>query len=104
MRPSFDREEDYLIAYYRQRHAAGNRGEIPGDIAVLLASSALVGTGLVKDDMTWVIIGFGIVAYRLVQGMWSSAKYNRTLGSIIEKYEDACEVSGSKAGSPPAAE
>ena len=90
MRPSFDREEDYLIAYYRQRHAAGNRGEVPGDLAVLLSGSALVGVGLFRADMVWMVIGFGIVAYRLVQGMVSSAKYNRTLGSIIEKYEQAC--------------
>lgn len=96
MRPTFDREEDYLIAYYRQRHAAANRGEIPGDLAVLLSGSALVGVGVYRDDMTWMIIGFGIVTYRLVQGMLSAAKYNRTLGSIIEKYEQACAGSENK--------
>ena len=101
MRPTFDREEDYLIAYYRQRHAAGGRGEISGDLAVLLSGAALVGVGLYKDDMTWMMIGFGIVTYRLVQGMLSAAKYNRTLGSIIEKYEQACV--GSKEKDPPVA-
>jgi hypothetical protein len=91
MRPPFDREEDYLIAYYRQRHAAGNGLEWSGDLGILLAGAILVGTGLFKDDLAWTIVGFAIVAYRLVQGMLSSAKYNRTLGSIIEKYEKALE-------------
>lgn len=103
MRPQFDHEEDFLIAYYRQRHAAGGRGEMSGDLAVLLAGSSLLGVGIFKDDITWVIIGFGIVTYRLVQGMLSSAKYNRTLGSIIEKYERACAGSGNNEH-PPAAE
>ncbi len=70
-------------------HATGNRGGISGDLAVLLSGSALVGVGLFREDMIWMVIGFGIVTYRLVQGMLSSAKYNRILGSIIEKYEQA---------------
>lgn len=102
MRPSFDREEDYLIAYYRQLHATGGRGGISGDLAVLLVGAAFVGTGLFKDDLTWVIVGFGILAYRLVQGMWSTARYNRTLGSIIEKYESACGGSQGRQIAPPA--
>lgn len=103
MRPTFDREEDYLIAYYRQRHAAGNGGEWSGDLGILLAGAILVGTGFFKDDLTWAMVGFAIVAYRLVQGMLSSAKYNRTLGSIIEKYESALGEKRS-ADSPPAGE
>jgi hypothetical protein len=103
MRPQFDREEDFLIAYYRQRHAAGGRGEMAGDLAVLLAGSALLGVGILKDDITWVIIGFGIVTYRFVQGILSSAKYNRILGSIIEKYERA-SIESDDAGHPPAGE
>ncbi len=105
MRPSFDREEDYLIAYYRQLHATGNRGGMSGDLAVLLVSAALVGTGLFKDDTAWVIVGFGILAYRQLQGMWSTARYNRTLGSIIEKYETACGgPQPSRQTTPPAAD
>ena len=103
MRPQFDREEDFLIAYYRQRHAAGGRAEWAVDLAALLAACSLFGVGLFKDDMTWMIIGFGIIAYRFVQGMLSSARYNRTLGSIIEKYERACAGSDNK-DHPPTGE
>ena len=103
MRPQFDREEDFLIAYYRQRHAAGGSAELAADLAALLAACSLLGVGLFKDDMTWMIIGFGILGYRFVQGMLSSARYNRTLGSIIEKYERACEESDKK-DHPPAVE
>lgn len=103
MRPQFDREEDFLIAYYRQRHATGGRAELAADLAALLTASSLFGVGVFKDDMTWMIIGFGIVAYRFIQGMLSSARYNRTLGSIIEKYERACTGSDHR-DRPPAGE
>lgn len=92
MKPTFDPEEEYLIAYYRRLHATGKSDQGTGDLAVLAVTALFIGTGAFKDDMTWILVGFGIIAWRLVQGMLSSARYNRTLGSIIAKYEKACEA------------
>lgn len=89
MRPQFDHDEEFLIAYYRQYRRSTGVSAIGYDLAFLIPGGGLFGFGLMRDDLTWAAIGFGIIAFRLIQGMISSARYNRTLATIVEKYESA---------------
>ena len=89
MRPKFDNKEEYLIAYYRQYRESGDVSGVLQDVVLALVAGGLFGLGLFRDDLLWTAIGFGIVAYRMLRGMISGMRYNRTLARIIEKYEAA---------------
>ena len=94
MRPKFDPKEEYLIAYYRNSASAGSKRNWLYDLAVLVVGAGLFVFGLLRDgDPTWSIIGFVLVAYRLIQLMLASGSYDGTFAAIIEKYETALEAS-----------
>ncbi|BCX46782.1 hypothetical protein HAHE_06900 [Haloferula helveola] len=92
MRPKFDPKEEYLIAYYRNSTSAGTKKNWLYDLAVLVVGAGLFVFGLLRaGDPTWSIIGFGLVAYRLIQLTLASGSYEGTFAGIIEKYEAALE-------------
>lgn len=92
MRPQFDHEEEYLIAYYRQYQRSGGRRSIIREVTTVAVGAVFFGLGYFKGDATWSIIGFGLVAYLALNGLGSGARYNRILASIIEKYEGALQI------------
>lgn len=101
--PDFDRTEEFLIAYYRTRRSTRASWSTRHDLATLLAGSGLFALGLIRDvDPTWSIVGFAMVAFRLVQHSRNSGQYEGAFEGIIEKYEAALEAAGQpEAGSLP---
>ncbi len=97
MRPKFDPKEEFLVSYYRSGSASGAGRNWIYDIVVLLVGSGLFAYGLVGDsDPTWSIIGFGLVAYRVVHLALASGKYDGVFTSIIDKYEAALDEASSQ--------
>lgn len=92
MRPDFDHDEEYLVAYYRHYRKSSSPGSIVQDLATVGVGVAFFCLGYFKDDVTWSVIGFGLVAFRALRGVISGARYNRILAGIVEKYEDALKV------------
>ncbi|WP_193215091.1 hypothetical protein [Luteolibacter marinus] len=96
MRPDFDPRESYLIAYFRDSAQSSSRGAWIFDVAPIVIGGGmfLIG-GLWGEDPTWSIIGFGIVAYRLIQHAILTCKYDGAFARIVSKYEaslDAAEA------------
>jgi hypothetical protein len=60
------------------------------EVAYLLVACFGLAWGLYKDDAAWIIVGFAVMSYRLIQLSVSSGRYNPVLASIIKKYEQAC--------------
>jgi len=89
MRPKFDPTEEYLISWYRTVRTKRLDGRWMIDAAYLVSGFLVLLWGIHNDDTTWILIGFGIVAYRLLQLTVASGKYNPTVGGIIEKYEQS---------------
>jgi hypothetical protein len=92
MRPKFDHDEEYLVAYYRQYRKSGGGRTIIQDLVTVAVGAAFFALGYFKSDITWSIIGFGLVAYLALRGLVSGSRYNRILASIIEKYEGALQT------------
>lgn len=98
MRPSFDSTEEYLIAYYRHQRRQRGANHWAADSAYLAVGCLLLAWGIHDGNPIWIVIGFGLVAWRLVQMMIASGRYNPVIAEIIEKYEQACsETDGSDA-------
>lgn len=93
MRPQFNRDEEFLIAYYRQSSESTQTRAILQDVTTAAMGCLFLGLGLFKSDMTWALIGFGIVAFRLIRGTFAAARYSRTFATIVEKYELAVNAS-----------
>lgn len=91
MRPEFDHDEEYLVAYYRQYRKSGSASSIAQDVVTVAVGAAFFGLGYFKSDVSWSVIGFILVAYLALRGLISGVRYNRTIESIIEKYEDALQ-------------
>jgi len=92
MRPKFDPKEEFLVAYYRSGSGSGASRTWTYDMAVLLAGIGLFTVGLLGDrDLSWSVIGFGLVAYRVVHLALASSKYDGVFTSIIDKYEAALD-------------
>ena len=89
MRPEFDHDEEYVIAFYRRHQKSGRAGHIAQDAVAVTVGAAFFVFGHFKDDVAWSMIGFGLVAYHAVRGLISSVRYNRILARIIDKYEGA---------------
>ncbi len=92
MRPEFDHDEEYLVAYYRQYRMSGSGHSIIQDVVTVAVGAAFFALGYFKSDVIWSIIGFGLVAYLALRGLVSGARYNRIIASIIEKYESAIQT------------
>lgn len=92
MRPDFDHDEEYLIAYYRKFHRSNNSSSTIQDITVVAIGAVFFALGYFKVDLTWSVIGFALVAFRALRGIISGARYNRILASIIEKYDEASKT------------
>jgi len=92
MRPNFDHEEEYLIAYYRQYRKSGSARNDIQDVVTVAVGAAFFALGYFKNDITWSIIGFGLVGYLALRGLVSGSRYNRIIASIIEKYEGAYQT------------
>lgn len=93
MRPTFDHTEEYLIAYYRNMGVRKWDAACLRDVAFLAVGCLVLAWGLYKDDTAWIIVGFVVVSYRMIQSLTSSVRYNPVLASIIKKYEQACNTS-----------
>lgn len=92
MRPQFDHDEEYLVAYYRQYRKSGSGRSIVQDVVTVAVGAAFFALGYFKGDVTWSIIGFGLVAYLALRGLVSGTRYNRIIASIIEKYEGSLQT------------
>jgi hypothetical protein len=92
MRPKFDPKEEFLVSYYRSGSASGAGRNWIYDLVALLVGTGLFALGMFGDrDPTWSIIGFGLVAYRVVHLALASGKYDGVFTSIIDKYESAID-------------
>ncbi len=91
MRPKFDHNEDYYIAYYRQYRKAQGARIVAQDVTTVVVSATFFALGFFKSDITWSIIGFGIVVYLALRNLVVGERGNRVIASIIEKYEAACQ-------------
>lgn len=90
MRPKFNPKEEFLVSYYRRGSASGAGRTWIYDIAALLVGIGFFAVGLFRNhDPTWSIIGFGLVAYRVVHLAIAGSKYDGVFTSIIHKYEEA---------------
>jgi hypothetical protein len=89
MRPEFTPTEEYLILYYRTQVKSG-LGRFDGsDLAFLLFACGLFGWGMYVDDVLWMTIGLGVLAYRHVQRVISARRFTDVLVSILNKFEAA---------------
>jgi len=89
MRPEFDHEEEYLVAYYRKYRKSGKTGLPLTEMTAVLMGTLFFGMGWFKEDVTWSAIGFILVAWRVLRYSISGERYNTIISGIIEKYEDA---------------
>jgi hypothetical protein len=96
MRPNFDHEEEYLIAYYRQYRKSGSARNDIQDLVTVGVGAVFFALGYFKSDITWSVIGFGLVVYIALRGLVSGSRYNRIIASIIEKYEDSIQTENNK--------
>lgn len=92
MRPKFDHDEEYLIAYYRQYRKSENIRSMVQDVVTVVAGAAAFALGHFDDNITWSMIGFGLVAYLALRGQFSGSRYNRIMAGIIKKYEGAVQT------------
>jgi len=90
MRPKFDPKEEFIVSYYRSGSSSGaGRSWIYDAVALLLATGLFV-IGITQNgDLTWSLIGFGLLAYRLIFLTLGSRRYESTFTRIIDKYEAA---------------
>ena len=91
MRPKFDNDEDYYIAYYRQYRKSQGVRIVAQDVTTVVVGATFFALGFFKNDITWSIIGFGIVVYLALRHLVAGERYSRVMASIIEKYEAACQ-------------
>jgi hypothetical protein len=89
VRPDFDVNEEYLIACYRKGAGKKPLDHITPDVMFLAIAFALFTLGLGSSDLTWCLVGFGLVAYRMIQWIISNYQYQATSMKLIMKYEDA---------------
>jgi hypothetical protein len=99
MRPKFDNEEEYIVAYYRQYSKSGSARSHIQDVITVAFGTALFALGYYKNDITWSVIGLGFVVYIALKGLFSGARYNQMIANIIQKYEDALEADNHKSKS-----
>ena len=80
------------MSYYRSGSSSGAGRNWIYDLVVLLVGIGLFVFGVFEDnEPTWAIIGFGLVAYRLVHLTLASCKYDGVFTRIIDKYETALD-------------
>lgn len=94
MRPQFDSDEEYIVAYYRQYQKSTGTRSIVQEVTAVAISTAFFLMGFFKGDVTWSIVGFCLLAFLFLRGQISGARYNRTIASVIGKYEDAVKGDG----------
>lgn len=93
MRPKFDPKEEFIVSYYRRGSSSGAGRSWIRDLVVLLIGSGFFAFGVYADrDPTWTVIGFGLVAYRVIQSAVATRKYDGVFTSIIDKYESALDA------------
>ena len=91
MRPKFDHDEEYLVAYYRQYKKSSRRRSILEEATAVTIGAVFFALGYCKSDVTWSIIGFVLVAYLALKEQLSGARFNGVMASVIEKYEAALQ-------------
>lgn len=83
----FTETEQYLINYYRAPSVSSWRGTLVSDGAYLTISVLFLGFYLTGKDVTWGVIGYLILFYRIAAGIWQSRRWIPGLHGVILKYE-----------------
>jgi hypothetical protein len=89
VRPNFDVTEEYLIASYRKSAGKKLLDFFLADMMFLLVGLALFLFGLRDEDFSWCLVGFGLLAFRMIQWIIVSYQYGSAISRVFEKYEQA---------------
>lgn len=88
-RPVFNSEEELLIAMCRQQGPGRQSDSFAYDVASLVVATGLFGFGLHSGQPAWLMIGFGLAIFRIVQWVRSSYRWGHVCKGIILKYDHA---------------
>ena len=88
-RPAFDSDEELLIAICRQQGPGRQTGSLSYDVSALVVATGLFGYGLVSEEPTWMMVGFGLAIFRIIQWTRSSFRWGHVYNGIILKYDRA---------------
>lgn len=91
MRPQFNPEEEFVIAYYRQADKSSHNRVVMADLVTVIFGAALVIVGLNSPDFTWALVGFALVSWRLLRNLFAGPRFHDATATAIRKYEAALE-------------
>ncbi|MCW1925106.1 hypothetical protein OKA05_21270 [Luteolibacter arcticus] len=73
----------------RQQGPARQTSGLSYDLATLVVATGIFGYGLFSEQPAWMMAGFGLEIYRLVQWLRSSFRWAHVYNGIILKYDHA---------------
>lgn len=91
MKPEFTDEENFVIAYYRDKKASSSTRSVMTDGVRVLVAIGFAIYSLLAEDILWGLIAFGILLFSECRNMMTTARYIRIYRSIFDKYALALE-------------
>ena len=79
--------ERLLVSYYRAPSVSNWSRMLAIDSAYLTVSIFFIAFSLIREDAAWGIIGYLILLYRIVWGIWQSRRWTPGFQGMITKYE-----------------
>ena len=83
----FTNREQFLISYYRDPELSSWSRHFVFDGICLVLSAFLVWLYVTGNDVGWGFVGYGILAWRVVWGVWEGQRYIADFRSIVTKYD-----------------
>jgi len=83
----FTNREQFLLSYYREPPLSSWSRHVILDGIYVVLSFFFVWLYMTGDDVGWGCVGYGILIWRVVWGVWQSRRYTKDLRSILTKYD-----------------
>ena len=99
-RPEFTPNEEFIIAYYRDKSHLSFLHAMGTELACIVATLACMGYGLYKSDIIWVCAGLAPIVYLQFVSAIRMRKYMGVFHSIFTKYDCESDTGGGKGASP----
>src|SRR5437667_2649988 len=83
----FTNREQFLLSYYRDPELSSWSRHVVLDGIYVVISLFFMWLSVTHEDFAWGCIGYGILVWRVVWGVWRSRRYTADFRSIISKYD-----------------
>lgn len=83
----FTNREQFLLSYYRDPELSNWSRHVILDGIYLVLSVFFIWLYVTGQDVGWGCVGYGILVWRVVWGVWQSRRYTEDFRSIFTKYD-----------------